>query len=85
MAASLDLRGALLDICNETAFFRNYKINKDSFQSDNAPVHLEFNVYTDGSKVDTRVRAGYGIYKINELVKQGHCRLPDECIFFKQR
>ena len=72
------------DIINESYRTKLFKINKDSFNGSNK--HLkrsQFNLYTDGSKLEGKCGAGYSIYKYRKQVYGNSAQLPQVCTVFQ--
>ena len=78
----LDPKG--MDTCNRMAWDRKFKINWDSLGG--ASKHRQpsqYNVYTDGSKMEEQTGAGFVIYKGSCELDAGRFRLPDGCTVFQ--
>ena len=75
----IDENDKILDL----VWHKLYKIDIDSFTSYEMPFQSQINVYTDGSKTDTHVGAGFVIIKNNRTVLAGNRRLPDKATVFE--
>ena len=84
IAKKADLLATHTDIINESYRTKLFKINTDSFNGGNK--HLkrsQFNIYTDGSKLEGKCRAGYSIYKFRNQVHANSVQLPQVCTVFQ--
>ena len=71
-----------LDVCNERSPERLFKVDK-KFNKGRAPIHAEMNLYTDGSKLDDRVGAGFAAIRRQKVVcKRSFC-LPQKSTVFQ--
>ena len=43
----------------------------------------ELNIFTDGSKLDNRVGAGYVFYKVRSQIREEQFNLPEQCSVFQ--
>ena len=72
------------DRCDTTIYDRFAKINTDSF--DGKPIHTqraETTIYTDGSKTDFGVGAGFVIYHKNKRIHTESIHMPDTSTVFQ--
>ena len=72
------------DRCDTTIYDRFSKINIDSF--DCKPIHIqkaETTIYTDGSKTDHGVSAGFVIYHKNKKIHAESIHMPDTSTVFQ--
>ena len=72
------------DKCNVVTWSSGFKINRDSFDGKKRPRQLsQYNVFTDGSKMDDRTGAGLVLYKGNREISQEWYRLNDGSTVFQ--
>ena len=72
------------DRCDITIYDRFTKINTDSF--DGKPIHIqkaETTIYTDGSKTNHGVGAGFVIYHKNKRIHAESIHMPDTSTVFQ--
>ena len=72
------------DIINESFRTKLFKISTDSFHGGNK--HLkrsQFNIYTDGRKLEGKCGAGYLIYKYRKQIYANSAQLPQVCTVFQ--
>ena len=73
-----------LDSINITYRERKFHVNKDSFAGHTKHLRrTEYNIYTDGSKLDGKCGTGFAIYRGNKLVASGKSRLPETATVFQ--
>ena len=66
------------DECQYQARNKQFSINYESLTSETHASHGELNIYTDGSKMsENRVGAAFSAYKVNKLIEEKSCRLPN--------
>ena len=65
------------DIINESYRTKLFKINTDSFHGGNKNLkRSQFNIYTDGSKLEGKFGVGYSIYKYRKQIYANSAQLP---------
>ena len=62
---------------------RNYTVDLRSFHDTRHTCPSEYNIFTDGSKQDDQVGAGFCIYHHSTVVSKGFARLPDHSTVFQ--
>jgi ribonuclease HI len=73
-----------LDINHKGSIEQKFNINLQSMENGNRiPINSQYTVYTDGSKIENRVGAGYVIYKQGTEEGYDKLRLPDSCTVFQ--
>ena len=78
------IRSGQTDGCNTLMWDRKFKINRESF--DGRAKHrklTQYNVYTDGSKLDGQTGSGLVVYKGREEIAQDWYRLPNAATVFQ--
>ena len=73
-----------MDGCRKIVWNQRFKINRDSF--DGKAKHrqpTQYNVFTDGSKIDQQTGTGLVIYKGTKEINQNYFRLPDGTTVFQ--
>ena len=73
-----------IDSCSQVRWNADFRINYDSF--DGKRKHrtpTQYNVFTDGSRLDGRTGAGYVIYKGKNEIFANKLRLPDHATVFQ--
>ena len=79
-----DLSTASSDRCTTTKWSAGYHVNRESFNG--ASKHrclTQFNVFTDGSRMNEQTGAGYVIYNNRSQAASGFLRLPDHATVFQ--
>jgi ribonuclease HI len=59
-----------------------FTINAKSFESSELPIQAQVNIYTDGSKTENHVGAGYVIMHLSNKIAEGSYRLPEDTTVF---
>ena len=78
----IDTKGT--DRCSRLKWSNGFKINRDSFNGEAKHRKAsQYNVFTDGSKLEDRTGAGMVIYKANKEIKSNKFRLPDGTTVFQ--
>ena len=73
-----------LDSITVTYRDKKFHVNKDSFSGHMKHLRrTEYNIYTDGSKLDGNCGTGFAIYRGNKLVANGKRRLPESATVFQ--
>lgn len=61
-----------------------FNVNLESMQGQSKYRTMsQYNIYTDGSKLDGKVGAGFAIYRGREEIANGNSRLHDDCTVFQ--
>ena len=72
------------DHCKHPAGNRNFTVCTDSFSgASKHKKHTQFNIYTDGRKIDNKVGWGLVVYKHQELIHSGGGALPSTSTVFQ--
>ena len=72
------------DKCNLLKWSSGFRINRDSFDGNKKHRQpTQYNVYTDGSKIDGQTGSGLAVYKNNKEIGGEYYRLPDDCTVFQ--
>ena len=72
------------DRCSTTKWNAGFKINRDSFSGEAKHRKLtQYNVYTDGSRLDDQTGAGFVIYRGKRKIHTGKYRLPNHATVFQ--
>ena len=75
--------GEQYDFCIAPNVSPNFSVDLTSFYSEKTPFPSQVNVFTDGSKKDDRIGAGYCIYFEGTLLSEQSFRLPDFATVFQ--
>ena len=70
-----------LDVCDERVIDRKFTVNLDFRRM--RPITSELNIYTDGSKIDQRVGAGYVMYHFRSRIREEKFNLPEYATVFQ--
>ena len=70
------------DKIHDLIWHKLYHINVDSFTTNKLPMQCQINIYTDGSKTDKHVGAGYSILRGNYPMLEWSERLSNESTVF---
>ena len=71
-----------LDICDVGVGYKEYKV-ETNFKNTKTLIESELNFYTDGSKLDDKVGAGFVVVKKGNVEFKDNVRLPNECSVFQ--
>ena len=78
------IRPGLTDRCNSVRWNNAFKIDRDSFSGEAKHRQLtQYNVYTDGSKIDGQTGSGLVVHRGRKEVHCEWLRLPDEATVFQ--
>ena len=84
LASELELGGATTDWCDEIIWDKGYTVNIDSLDGlSKHRKHSEYTIYTDGSKMQDKVGAGYVIYHKREVIYYESLKLNDTATVFQ--
>ena len=64
-----------MDTCNGSLDDQKFIVNKKSFETNYTTYPSELNIFTDGSKIDENVGAGYVFYNFKDIVASGTFKL----------
>ena len=82
--ADLGLMETSNDVCYEYVWTKNYKVNVDSFDGKaKHRSHSEVTVYTDGSRMEMGVGAGFVVYRKKQVVYYESFKLEDYATVFQ--
>ena len=84
LSVEADISTKDLDSINMTYREKYFNINLNSFTGSHKHLRRsEYNVYTDGSKLDGKCGTGFAIYKGRKLVSCGKAKLPEAATVFQ--
>ena len=71
------------DVCKEKIWDTKFICDTESYKLNQGKLFpSQFNIYTDGSRIGSRVGAGFLIMKGNKLIHQDKFKLPDYATVF---
>ena len=71
------------DVLKADKWKKLYTVSLESFRNTGPPIHLQINVYTDGSKTDDHVGSGYVIYHNKVEIASKSIRLEEEITVYQ--
>ena len=62
---------------------RLYSANQDSFENAGEPILAQISIFTDGSKTEEHLGAGYVIYRLGNEIEVNSTRLAEEITVYQ--